>query len=418
MLSVEDALARVLGGVARLELELVPLSDAVGRALAEDLVAPHALPPFANSAMDGYALLAADTSAASPALPARLKVVGEVAAGRSADLRVVAGSAVRIMTGAPIPPGADAVVMVEATATDGPWVLVREPVTAGQHVRAAGEDVRAGEVVMGAGDELGPAHVGMLASLGMPTVPVVRRPRVALITTGDEVVDAAQPLRPGQIRNANRYSLAAQVAAAGADVAFFRHVRDDLDETRAALVEAAAGADALICTGGVSVGEYDYLRAAMESHGSMSFWRVAMKPGKPLAFGRVADRPCFGLPGNPVSAMVTFELFVRPALRLMGGHKVLQRPTVRAKLASPVAHEPGRREYLRARTVWTPDGMVAHPAAGQGSAMLKAMLSANSLAVVPEGVASLPAGASVDVLILTEAGLSNSEPTGADEERE
>lgn len=400
MLSYDEALERVLGAVGRLEADDVPLERALGCALARDITAPHDLPPFANSAMDGYAVRACDTAGAGPGSPVRLKVVGEVPAGGAEEMDVAEGCAVRIMTGAPVPPGADAVVMVEDTRLEGEHVLVSLEARPGQHVRPAGEDVAAGEVVMHAGDEVRPQHLGMLAAIGFAMVPIVRRPRVALLTTGDEVVEPDAPLRRGQVRNSNRYSVGAQVHESGAQLTFFRHVPDDLEQARLALREAAAGADMVVSVGGVSMGERDYVRSAMEESGQVAFWRVAIKPGKPFLFGSVGGRLCFGLPGNPVSAMVTFELFVRPALRRMGGHRAVQRPRVAARLAGEVQHEPGRREFLRARVEWTRDGPVCHPALRQGSAMLSGMLNANALAIVPEDAVRLQVGEWVECLIL------------------
>ena len=400
MLSYDEALERVLQAVEPLAVDDVPLERALGCALARDIAAPHDLPPFANSAMDGYAVRAHDTVGAGPNSPVRLRLVGEVPAGGTEDVPVAEGCAVRIMTGAPIPSGADAVVMVEDTRLEGECVLVYAEVESGRHIRSAGEDVAAGELVMGAGDELRPQHLGMLAAMGFASAPVIRRPRVALLTTGDEVVEPGAPLGRGQVRNSNRYSVGAQVRESGAELTFFRHVPDDLEQARLALSEAASDADMVVSVGGVSMGERDCVRAAMEEAGQVSFWRAAIKPGKPFLFGRVLGVPCFGLPGNPVSAMVTFELFVRPALRRMAGHKVLHRPRVTARLACRVEHEPGRREFLRARVEWTQDGLVCHPARGQGSAMLSGMLSANALAIVPEGATRLEAGDLVECLML------------------
>jgi molybdopterin molybdotransferase len=298
MLSVDEAQTAILAACPQLETHRLPLLDALGYALAEAVVSQVALPPFDNSAMDGYAVQAGDTEGASPENGIRLRVLGDLPAGKAPRFTVVPGSAVRIMTGAPMPPGADAIVMVEDTKTDGDDVLIFDPATPGQHVRAAGDDIAPGQKALDAGRRLDSSALAMLAGLGMRDAPVVRRPRVSVLTTGDEVIDADRPLEPGQIRNTNRYGIAAQVREAGCELSHLAHVGDDLEAVRTALRQAADAGDVILTTGGVSVGDYDYMKQVLRDMGQMDFWRVAVKPGKPLAFGAVAGKPLFGLPGN------------------------------------------------------------------------------------------------------------------------
>ncbi len=407
MRTVEEAWAAIMGQVALLPTEQVPLLHSAGRVLAEMARADIDLPPFDNSAVDGYAVRADDTTGVTPLRPRRLRTLEAVPAGALATQEVQSGTAVRVMTGGPLPPGADAMVMIEDTdASETGWVEIRAEALLGQHVRRCGEEMRRGDPALAPGTLLRPAEVGMLATLGFATVPVYRQARVAVVTTGDEVVDivaGAQP-PPGHIRNSNRYMLAALVQDAGATLHSLTHVRDDLDATEAAfkrLSEPGTGADVILTAGGVSVGDRDFVKPALERLGRLDFWRVAMKPGKPLAFGRIGETLFFGLPGNPVSAMVTFELFVRPALLKMAGRTDLERPRVQATLTHPVAHIPGRREYVRAVTRSEQGRFVTTPTdAMQGSGMLSSLTSANSLLIVPTEAERLPALAEVEVMLL------------------
>ncbi len=399
MLTVEEALERVLAAFDTLDAERVPLLEALGRVLAEDIRAEQDIPPFANSAMDGYAVRAADTAGAHSNAPIRLRVIGEVAAGVIAQAVLGPGSALRIMTGAPLPAGADAVVPVEQTTRAGTEVEIRTPAAPGQHVRPAGEDVRAGVRVLRRGSALGPPEIGMLAALGRAQVRVTRRPRVALVATGDELVALDAIPVPGQIRDANSYSNAAQVLAAGATPLLLGIARDRSEElTHKIRAGIAQGADVFLTSGGVSVGDFDIVKQVMATEGEIGFWRVRMKPGKPLAFGRIGGVPVLGLPGNPVSAMVAFEVFVRPALLKMLGAATLHRPTVEAVLADEVAAKDDRRHYLRVRLEFGENGYCAHLTGAQGSGVLSSMLGADGLAIIPEDWPSAPRGARVRVM--------------------
>jgi molybdopterin molybdotransferase len=354
MLSVEQALERILSAFEPLEPERVDILDALGLVLAQDVHASEDIPPHSNSSMDGYAVLAADTATASGETPARLRVTGEIAAGYVADQPVTPGTAMRIMTGAPIPPGADAVVKVEDTAAgedrDGEWADIGVRVSPGNYVRPAGEDVRQGDLVLPKGTLMRPQEVGMLAALGHPDVLVRRRPRVGILATGDEVIAIDRPLTPGKIRNANSYSNAGQVIKHGGVPVLLGIARDSVDDlTESIRSGLEQGIDLLLTSGGVSVGDFDLVKDVLAAEGEMDFWRVRMKPGKPLAFGRLnvpgrpsqspASRgeasqaqenartvPVLGLPGNPVSVMVSFETFVRPAIWKMLGRTELARP--------------------------------------------------------------------------------------------
>ena len=378
MLTHEGAIRRILPLVTPTEPETVPLAEAAGRVLADPkVIAPADVPAFANSAMDGFAVRAGD-------LPGALRVVGEVAAGVVRSSPLEPGSAVRIMTGAPIPPGADAVVPVEdATEADG-LVTVDAAVEPGRHVRGAGHDTRAGDEVCIVG-ELTPARIAVLASLGLGSVPVRRRPRVAILSTGDELVEPGAPLERGQIHDANGLALAAAVQECGGEPILLPRQRDDRAAIDAALRGAAARADLIVTSGGVSVGRHDHVRALLEEGGELDFWRVAVQPGKPLAMGLIHGTRLIGLPGNPVSALVTFELFVRPYLRGMLDLVGDGRMRVRAWPVARMDKDPSRRAYLRV-SVWEEDGRVwARSAGGQLSSQLRPMAEANGLLVVPEG---------------------------------
>ena len=399
LLNPDAALAIILESVNQVGVERANLRQALGRTLAEDIRAQQDLPPFANSAMDGYAVVASDTRGASRQSPCRLRVLAEQPAGKIVTAAVIPGSAVRIMTGAALPAGADAVVIVESTEAKDGFVLIYDEAAPGANVRPAGGDVIQGQLVLKAGTRIGPAEMGMLAALGRQEVDVFRKPRVAIITTGDEIVDVSQPLAPGQIRDANHYSLVGQVVAVGADPAMVRRVADEREELAAVLLAAAESGDAIVTSGGVSVGAFDFVKETLGRLGEVRFWRIAMKPGKPLAFGFIAGKPLFGLPGNPVSSMVTFDLFVRPALLRMAGVKDVRPSMVTGVCSEAVAHKPGRREFVRAQAAWSDGRYLATPTGPQGSGRLSSMLNANCYLVIPEGRSDVAAGETVEIIL-------------------
>jgi molybdopterin molybdotransferase len=394
MLSVEEARARILSHARLTEAEPVPLGEAFGRVPAvASVTATVDVPPFINSSMDGFALRAADA-------PGELPLAGEVAAGASAVPALVPRTTVRIMTGAPLPDGADAVVRVEEAEMVGED-RVRLPTTeAGSNVRARGHDTRRGELVELAAEPLSPAAIAVLASLGIGQIEVRRRPLVAILSTGDELAMPGQSLGDGQIHDANTVSLAAAVLEAGGEPFVLPRVRDEPTAIEAALREGLASADLLVASGGVSVGRHDHVRAGIERLGELAFWRIAVQPGKPLAFGSIADRPVIGLPGNPVSALVTFELFVRVLLRGMLGLTGDGRLHLTARLDATVRKDAERRAYLRVVVRADHGGWLASPAGGQGSAQLRSLAAANALLVVPEGEAAGQAGARYDAVLL------------------
>ncbi len=403
VLSVEEAQERILATVQVLEPERVPILEAMGRVLAEEVTADRDIPPLPNSAMDGYAIRAADVTQ----IPARLRVVAKAPAGRFCPVEVRPGMAVRIMTGAPIPAGADTVVPFEHTrvAQDksgaAEWIEILREVRPGAHIREAGEDVRAGQVVLSPGRVLRPQEIGMLAALGRMEVAVIRRPRAAVLATGDEVVPPWETPGPGQIRDANSYTVAAQVRKYGGIPLILGVARDEETLIREGIRHALAErADLIITSGGVSIGDFDLVKQVLAAEGEMRFWSLNMKPGRPLAFGVVGGVPLVGLPGNPVSAMVATELFVRPALLKMQGFTEWPWPECRARLTDPITRKDGRRHYLRVRLRETPDGWEATLTGDQGSGILNSLIQADGLAVIPEDVDHLPAGAEVQVLLL------------------
>ena len=407
MLSVAEALERVLADVPVLGHESVPLAAALGRVLAEPVIATREVPPWDNSSMDGYAVRAADTRAAAPGCAVTLAVVGEVAAGTVAAHELAAGQAYRILTGAPLPPGSDAVVPQENVRREAGHVALENPVPPGAYVRPRGEDIRPGDRLIEPRTLLRPAALGVLAALGRSRVDVFRRPTVALLSTGDELVTPETPLGPGQIPDSNTYTLSGLVAEAGAvplSLGIARDRRDELVERLGQGLEA----DVLVSSAGVSVGDRDFVREAIEALGArLDFWKVNMRPGKPLTFGHLGRRLFFGLPGNPVSCMVTFELFVRPALRRMGGHRLLERRRIRARALEPIDNPGSRPGYLRVRLEPNGDGMGARPTGEQGSGILRSMLLADGLAVLP-GDSRVARDEEVEVILLmTDGDLSD-----------
>jgi len=407
ILSVEDALEKILSVFHPLEEERVPVLAALGCALAADVYATGDIPPHANTAMDGYAVIAADTARAGPESPKTLTVIENLAAGYMAERTVTQGTAIRIMTGAPMPDGADAVIPFEETEQTGDQVKLFAEMAVSKNVRFAGEDVKAGTQVLAAGTRLRPQEIGMLAALGHAEVQVIRRPRVAILATGDELVDIDAPLTPGKIRNANGYSNAAQVIKCGGVPLMLGIAQDKVEDLTSRIRSGIAqGADLLLTSGGVSVGDFDVVKQVLTAEGAMTFWRVRMKPGKPLAFGRLTAEvdgklrtvPVLGMPGNPVSAMVSFELFVRPAILKMRGLKDLDRRLYDAILDDPVARKDDRRHFSRVRI--EERGCVLHASltGEQGSGILNSMVQANGFAIIPEDWSSSPAGADVKVM--------------------
>jgi|TARA_B100000959_G_scaffold205970_1_gene216000 molybdenum cofactor synthesis domain-containing protein len=392
----EEARAYVLNRCPAPVAGVVDLRGALGLVLSEPVCALEAVPPFDNTAMDGFAVRAADTTGA----PVALSIVGTLAAGSVPDTEVGAGEAMRIMTGAPIPPGADAVVMVERTSVtdDDTVVTVEVEVPVGNHVRGTGEDLRPGQKVFVAGTVLGPAHIGVLASIGCRSVAVYRRLRVGVLSTGDELVTGTPG--PGQIRDSNRDALLALLEDSGVTGVDLGLVADDEHEIEQAIVAGAVDCDAVLTSGGVSMGDFDYVKAVLDRIGDMRWMQVAIRPAKPLVFGLVEDTPVFGLPGNPVSSMVSFELFARPALLSMFGHVMVERPRVMAVSDGGLGRRPdGKVHFARVAVAYTDGRYRVRSAGGQGSHQLSAMASADGLAVIPDGDGVIDGG-EVEVLLL------------------
>jgi molybdopterin molybdotransferase len=404
LIAFDEARAKVLDRLRPLPARRVPLAEALGCVLAEDVAAGEDLPPFANSAMDGFALRSEDVRGAGEGSPVGLRLVGEVFAGSAKLPKVEPGTAVRIMTGGPLPPGADAVVPVERTETSGETVRIQLDPPERGFVREAGEDVPAGAVVLERGRPIDPAALGMLASVGCHQVPVHPKPRVSVVSTGDELVDPGEPLGPGQIRDSNSWLLVAQARAAGAEAFRCGRLQDDPEALRRGFALAAADGDFVLTSGGVSVGDRDYTKRVLAELGDVRSWRVAMQPGMPQAFGLAAGTPLFGLPGNPVSCFVVFEVLVRPALRRLAGmpDDRLDRPRVMARLAEPVRSPAGRVSFLRVRLEAGDDALSAGLTGAQGSGVLSSVVAADGLAVVPVDQTELPAGAEVSVILLRE----------------
>ena len=412
MLSVEQAYARVIASFQILEPEEKPLLESMGQILAEDIDSPIALPPLANSGMDGYAVLQADIAGASKENPSNLEVIGIVAAGQMPDKTVIAGTAVRIMTGAPVPDGADTVIPFEETdevdrkraGKPLDQVAIFADMPFGCNVRPAGEDVSAGQLVLEKGTVIRAAEVGVIASLGMDKVKVIRRPIVAVLATGDELETTGTPLSGGKIYDSNSFSVAASVVASGGIPRILGIARDNLADLNAKL-EAAAGSDLVVTSAGVSKGDYDIVKDVLNERGEMNFWSVRMRPAKPLAFGHLNDSggkdiPLLGLPGNPVSAMVAFEMFARPAIRTMLGRKTTSRPMVEGVLTAAIRNDDGRRVYARVEVELNDGKYRATPTGPQGSNILTSMSRANGLAICPEGEPRKDAGDLVQIIML------------------
>lgn len=407
--SVDDVLQQILDQITELPTENVPITYALGRVLASDVVAGDSLPPFANSSMDGYAVRAADVAHALRSQPVRLAVIETILAGSVPAQRLEAGQAARIMTGAPLPEGADAVVPVEDT--DDTWestgevrgrdvVRIFRAVQAADYVRPVGEDVRKGDTVLRARTVLRPQDIGMLVSLGQAEVRVIRQPRVAIVATGDELVDVDEPLAPGKIRNSNSYVLAGLVTALNGIPLVLPTARDARDSVRSVFQRALAQQpDVIVSSAGVSVGTHDVVRAVVGEMGHVDVWRVNLRPGKPLTFGHVQDIPFFGLPGNPVSAMVTFDIFVRPALLRQMGLDPHTMHMSEAVLGETLRSD-GRRSYVRVRLERRGNDLVAYSTGTQSSGALMSMVLADGLLIIPEGVLEAPQGSRYPVRLL------------------
>jgi molybdopterin molybdotransferase len=408
--SIHEASAKILADIRPLELERVPLRDAFGRVLAEDITSPIDHPPWDNSSMDGYAVRAADVAFATESNPVTLFVLETVRAGQRPTQSVAPRTAIRIMTGAPVPDGADTVIRVEDTDGGEGKVLIRDARDSGRNVRPRGEDLRFGETALSRGTVLGAAHLGVLASVGCALVPVHRRARVAVLASGDEIVDVDQydaVLRGERIVSSNSYTIVAAARAAGAEIVDLGIVGDD-PAAYEAKIAGTRGCDLLITSGGVSVGAFDFTKDVLRSLGAeLHLWRILMRPGAPLGFGTLAGMPWLGLPGNPVSAMVTFELFARPLIRKQHGETKIFRRTLDVRtveditLAAPLTH------FFRAIVEWATDGLVARLTGPQGSGLLTSMARANALLVVPPERHVVRAGETLRAILLGDDALSS-----------
>ncbi len=399
MLTVAEAQQRILERIPILDAHEVELRTGHGHVLAEDVRAERDVPPFANSAMDGYAVRAQDVATASAEAPVRLTVTGEIRAGSPPPGAVTERTALRIMTGAMVPEGADAVVRVEDTSERDGSVAITVAVPKGMSLRAAGSDLKKGDKVAHTGQVVTPGLVGVLASAGRTTIRCVRQPKVMVLTTGDELREPGQSLAPGQITNTNRYTLMAAVEEAGGivvDAGVARDQRQDLE----ARLEGARDADLVVTTGGVSMGAYDLVRELMEKERTVDFWQVALRPGKPLLFGQIFGTPLIGLPGNPVSTLVCFELFVRPAILKLQGRTDLHRPRITAITEDPLTNPPHLEQYFRGIARRDGSGVMVRLTGDQGSHVLRSMADANCLIVVPRGVTEVPAGSQVEIIPL------------------
>lgn len=406
LLSVDTALAQILSEATTLSSENIPLEEALGRIISQDIFAQENLPSFANSSMDGFALRANDIMHASPNNPVTLTVVMDIPAGKAEKRLLKSGEAARIMTGAPLPEGADAVVPVEDTnhnwSTDRALkseVIIKKPIKIGSNIRPIGESVAIGDKILTAGDELTPAAIGLLASLGITHPSVVRRPRIAIISTGDELIEPHQVPQYGQIRDANRYTLMALVQQLGAHPILLPIARDTPDDVRRCFQDAInQSPDIILSSAGVSVGAADFVKQILTELGTINFWRINIRPGKPLAYGRLKNIPFFGLPGNPVSAMVTFDVFVRPLIRRLFG-KTTDTELTRATLMEDLQSD-GRRSYIRVRLHRQNGRLLATTTGTQSSGALISMLLADGLLIIPEETHFVQAGTELDVRLL------------------
>jgi len=400
MITVKEALNTILDVISPLGCENVDVLNSLGRVIGEDIYAPRDIPPKDNSAMDGYALRSEDTAGADAERPVALSVTEDIPAGYAPSKEVGAGEAARIMTGAPVPEGADAVVMVEETESDDSAVRIYTQASKGQHIRYAGEDVKEGELVIRRGTLLRPAEIGMLSALGCSRVKIYQKPLVAIIATGDELVDIDGAASPGKIVSSNSYSLAAQVMECGGVPLQIGIARDN-KEALAEKFTDALRADIIVSSAGVSVGDYDFVKDVMTDMGiSIEFWQVAERPGKPMTFGMKKNTLFFGLPGNPVSSMITFEQYVRPAILKMTGHSNIFRKTIRAQLSEDITKKRGLRYFIRGCISSGEGKYIVKTTGEQGSGILKSMVLANGIIVIPEDMDFVKAGSEVKVQLL------------------
>lgn len=400
MINVDDAKKIILSKIRVLDSEKIDILASIGRILAGDICSDLNIPPFDNSAMDGYAVSSSDAAEASQQKPASLEVIEDLPAGGVAKQKIQKGEATRIMTGAPIPQGANAVIMVEKTQRDGKRVKVFEGVKPNKNIRRLGEDIKRGELVLKKGKIISSAEMGILASLGIKSIRVTKCPRIGILATGDELAEIGENLKPGKIRNSNTYSLFGQVKSAGGTPHQLGIARDNKIEIRKK-IEGGLDNDMLLISGGVSVGDYDYVKEVMAGlDGRIEFWKVAMRPGKPLAFGVINGKPVFGLPGNPVSSMVSFEVFVRPAILKMLGQSHDIRMEIDAVLEEDIDKKIGFRYFLRAQTRWEDGVYLTRTTGPQGSGILKSMTLANSLIILPEEKEYIKKGTKVRVRFL------------------
>ncbi|NIM94381.1 MAG: molybdopterin molybdenumtransferase MoeA [Anaerolineales bacterium] len=415
LLSVGQALDRILKYVVPLSTEKVPLSHALDRVLAEELRTLHDLPPFDNSAMDGFAVRSEDTEGASEESPATFVVIGDISAGEVPSEVIQPGQAMRIMTGAVLPQGADAVVPVEETSVKDAMVgkelpnqvLIEVQTGSGANVRRAGQDVTEGSLILKAGHRLRPQDIGMLAASGISHPLVHRKPRVALLSTGDELVEVDKQLEPGQIRDSNGYALEAAIRAAGGIPIRLGIASDTAEDVKEFLERGIQeGADLIVTSAGVSMGAYDFLRSVVQTHGKLDFWRVNIRPGKPLIMGVFRKIPLLGLPGNPVSALVTFEIFVKPVISKMSGMDEIERMWLKARLFHSISSDT-RESYLRAQITWKEGEYWARLTGSQDSGVLSSLVKANALIIIPAGVEYLPEGDQVEAWILTHGSVTS-----------
>jgi molybdopterin molybdotransferase len=408
LLSVDQARERILSHFQPVTTETLPLAGCSNRVLAQDIAATSDLPPFNNSSMDGFAVRGADVVDAATDSPRNLRVVADIPAGSYPTISLGPGEAARIMTGAPVPEGADAVIPVEDTNFDNrdagtpapDEVQIFKSARSGANVRPRGMDLRAGEIVLNKGRVLKPQDLGLLAMLGFANVPVYRKPRIALFSSGDELLPVEAPLEEGKIRDSNSYTLAALIEEIGAEVIRLGVAKDNPDSVKTLLEKAVElNVDLILSSAGVSVGAFDFVKQVIESDGKMDFWRVNMRPGKPLAFGQYKQIPFIGLPGNPVSSFVGFEVFVRPTLQRLRGSLAVNRPTLRVKCEEQIDSD-GRESYLRAQVREEEGNFIARLTGHQGSGNLHSLVQANALLIIPAGVKCVPAGQEVNAWLI------------------